>query len=243
MNNPLVSIVLPFQNRKAFLSESISSLLAQAYQPFEIIAIDGKSSDGSADFVQSFDEVRYFLQEKAGIANAWNQGIREAKGEYIAFMADDDIWEPSKLQKQVASFDPPTTFLCSLTLTNFFFDKPNSPPANFRKNAMEDVRPYLILEALMVHRSVFELIGNFDTGITSSQDVDWFARLKDNKIEMAVVSEPLLRKRIHGGNFTYSLDMSEANDTLLSVIRNSIERKRSGLGNKKASEAENGNGQ
>ena len=72
MDSPLVSIILAVKNGERFVSEAINSLLAQTYQTYEIIVVDGQSSDRTTEIVQSFPQIRYFRQENDGLANGRN---------------------------------------------------------------------------------------------------------------------------------------------------------------------------
>lgn len=103
---PLVSIITPCYNSAAFITPTIQSVLDQTYGNWEMIIIDDKSKDDTCRVVGEFAErheniklVR--LEENAGVSNARNVGLAEAKGKYIAFLDSDDIWLNEKLAKQV----------------------------------------------------------------------------------------------------------------------------------------------
>ncbi len=105
---PKVSIILPAYNGEKFIKETLESLLGQTYHDFEILAVDDGSTDSTADIVKSFDDkrVKYFHKENSGNqAIPRNFGIKQAKGEYIAFCDQDDLWYPEKLERQMAVND------------------------------------------------------------------------------------------------------------------------------------------
>jgi glycosyltransferase involved in cell wall biosynthesis len=90
-------------NGEAFLRETLASALAQDYRPIELLAVDQDSSDASLDLAARFDPlVRVLRQATGGPAAARNRGIREARGEFIAFLDQDDLWHPEKLSRQMA---------------------------------------------------------------------------------------------------------------------------------------------
>lgn len=100
----LVSIIMPSWNTSEYISESIESVLEQAYQNWELIIVDDCSTDNTDSVVQSFSDprIKYFKNEcNMGAALTRNRAIREASGEWIAFLDSDDLWTPDKLQKQV----------------------------------------------------------------------------------------------------------------------------------------------
>ena len=101
---PLISIVTPVHNDAAFVRQTIESVLTQTYTNWEMIVVDDCSTDGSADIIHSYNDarIRYFRNEKnMGAAYSRNLALREAKGDYIAFLDGDDWWAPEKLEHQL----------------------------------------------------------------------------------------------------------------------------------------------
>ena len=105
MNNKLVSIITPCYNGGRFIAETINSVLAQTYKEWEMIIVDDGSSDDSAKIVKSFadkdERISLVSQENAGSAAARNNGIRRAKGRFIALLDADDLWDPDFLRQQL----------------------------------------------------------------------------------------------------------------------------------------------
>ena len=101
MAGPLVSVVVPVYNVAAFLREALHSLVAQDYEPFEVVVIDDGSTDGSGAIARSYPGVRYLRQENQGPAAARNAGIAAARGEIVAFADADDVQLPTRLSVQV----------------------------------------------------------------------------------------------------------------------------------------------
>jgi glycosyltransferase involved in cell wall biosynthesis len=106
---PRVSVILCSYNQKAYVGEAIESVLAQTYSDFELIAIDNGSTDGSRDFLRTYEGrpgVRLLLNdENASITKRLNEGIAAASGEFVSFLYSDDLYAPRKLELQVAEFD------------------------------------------------------------------------------------------------------------------------------------------
>ena len=106
-NDILISVVMPNYNGHRFVEQAIGSVLPQTYQNFELLIVDDCSKDDSLQLIkqkaQSDSRIRVIALEKnAGVANARNVGIREAKGKYIALLDNDDLWTADKLEHQLA---------------------------------------------------------------------------------------------------------------------------------------------
>lgn len=103
--NDLVSIIMPSYNTGRFIKETVESVLAQTHSNFELIIVDDCSTDNTDEVVASFEDARikYIKNEKnSGAAVSRNRALREATGKWIAFLDSDDLWEPEKLEKQIA---------------------------------------------------------------------------------------------------------------------------------------------
>lgn len=106
MNEPLVSIITPVYNAERFLSDTIKSVQNQTYKNWEILLIDDCSKDNSAQIIKEFQKydnrIKYIkLKKNSGASASRNEGIRNAKGRFIAFVDSDDIWKPEKLEIQI----------------------------------------------------------------------------------------------------------------------------------------------
>lgn len=102
--NDLVSIITPSYNTARFITETINCVLAQTYANWEMIIVDDCSTDDTDAVVAGFTDprIRYLKNEKnSGAAVSRNRALREAKGKWIAFLDSDDLWEPTKLEKQI----------------------------------------------------------------------------------------------------------------------------------------------
>jgi GT2 family glycosyltransferase len=94
-----VSVIIPAHNRADVLPRAVKSVLTQTYKPLEVIIVDDGSNDRSAEVCLSYpDTVRYVRQTRSGAAAARNRGIKEAVGDWIAFLDSDDAWVPQKLE-------------------------------------------------------------------------------------------------------------------------------------------------
>jgi len=105
---PRVSIIMNILNGAAYLREALHSVMAQTFTDWELIVWDDCSTDDSARIVSEYKDprVRYFLSpEKTPLGRARDNAIRQATGEWLAFLDQDDLWTPAKLEKQLALAD------------------------------------------------------------------------------------------------------------------------------------------
>lgn len=100
---PLVSVIIPTYNRISYLKLTLDSVVSQTYRPMEIIVVDDGSSGTKNELVcLQYDNLRYIkIKNSGGPAKPRNVGIKNAVGTFIAFVDDDDLWMPQKLEKQV----------------------------------------------------------------------------------------------------------------------------------------------
>lgn len=103
MTAATVSVVIPSYNRGRCLPDTVGSVLAQTVPPLEVLVVDDGSSDDTREICARFPApVRYVSRPNGGASAARNTGMREARGEFIAFLDADDVWEPAKLEVQLA---------------------------------------------------------------------------------------------------------------------------------------------
>lgn len=98
-DKPVFSCIIATYNAEMYLSQAIDSVLGQTTENFELIIIDGLSTDRTVEIVKSYGgRIRYFVSEKDnGIYDAWNKGIKASKGDWILFLGADDLLVPSAL--------------------------------------------------------------------------------------------------------------------------------------------------
>lgn len=103
---PLVSIIMPCYNAERYVAQSIESVLVQSYDNWELLITDDSSTDKSVEIVSKYctkdDRISILVpDEHQGIARARNMSISRAKGRFMAFLDNDDLWKPEKLEKQI----------------------------------------------------------------------------------------------------------------------------------------------
>ncbi|MBI5874104.1 MAG: glycosyltransferase [Candidatus Omnitrophica bacterium] len=103
---PNVSIITPVFNGAKFLDKTIASVFSQTYEDYELIIVDDGSTDNARSIAEGYvrrfpDKIRYIYQANGGHAKARNTGLKEARGQFIAFLDADDLWLPSRLEEEV----------------------------------------------------------------------------------------------------------------------------------------------
>ncbi|MCT7995763.1 glycosyltransferase family 2 protein [Laspinema olomoucense] len=203
---PKVSVIIPAYNSMTYLPETLQSLLAQTYSDFEAIIINDGSTDHTQEWVsqQTDPRIKLISQVNKGLSGARNTGIEAATGEYLAFLDADDLWHPTKLQKQVECLDnnPDVGLVYSWVA---LINEHGIPTGRLFKNSQEgNVWEHLILQNIvesgsgaMVRRQCFETCGVFDVNLRSFvEDWDMWLRIALH-YPFKAISEPLVYYRQH----------------------------------------------
>jgi len=204
MTQPLISCIVPVFNGERYLTEALESILKQTYRPLEIIVADDGSTDGTATLVASYgDQVRYLFQPNAGVAAACNLGVRASRGEFIAFLAADDLWHPQKLVLQMSQFqNRPELDLCLTHMQNFWIPELRTEAERFRDQPLAQPWPGYLPQALLARRAVFETVGLFDNTLRYEDAKDWFLRAAECGTVMELLPDVLVYRRLHRANIS-----------------------------------------
>lgn len=222
METPLVSVVVPTYNRPEKLRRAVETVRAQTYRPIELVVVDDHSTEPAADALEDVDLSDISLtvirheQNRGGNA-ARNTGIREATGEFLAFLDDDDRWEPEKIQRQVETVQSsPDSVGLVYTGARYVYDDGERVICNDLSGAVTraifEGASIAEFSAVMVRASVIEAAGLPDERFPSWQDQEWFLRLSLH-CSFAAITEPLtIRHWDHPGrigqNFQKRRDVS-----------------------------------
>jgi glycosyltransferase involved in cell wall biosynthesis len=186
--SPLVSTVIPTYDRRGLIERAVDSALAQTYRTQEVIVVDDGSTDGTGELLRERygERIRYVWQRNGGVSNARNQGMRLARGDFIALLDSDDLWEPTKVEKQVGFLRAHPDFGMVLTDVRRV-DGAGNPIDVFRRrdviradgDALADVlrNPALVPASILIRRSVFERLGGFDESLRTAEDIEFHLRI------------------------------------------------------------------
>ncbi len=218
---PRVSTITVVRNGEAYLAEAIDSILSQTVQPFQILVIDGRSTDRTSEIARSYGQIQYVLQPATGLAEARNLGLQYAEGEFLAFLDHDDVWMPNKLELQLRRMcaNPALGY----TTTRMMYLRDTESQLGKEEQAVNEARSAPTPSALMVRRELFQRVGEFDPQYTIGCDSDWFARARDLEVPAEELPNVLLRKRLHSSNL--SLNGSRNRREMALIVRQSILRR------------------
>ncbi len=188
LNTPLVSVVIPAYGHAQYIEGTLQSIFQQTFQDFEIIVVNDGSPDDTAARLRPLAEmgrIRYFDQVNAGQSAARNVGARQARGEFIAFLDDDDQWPPDKLQWQVARMrgEP-----AAVAVYGFAHLRGNGQDFRLPPEAgpTGSVKPALLLGDFIVspgqvllRTADLHALGGLDERIRGADDWDLWLRLAD----------------------------------------------------------------
>jgi len=207
-SNPTVSVITPTYNRAHLVGRTIQSILNQTYQDFELIIVDDASTDNTKEIVKSFNDkrLRYIRMEEnsGGFSAPTNRGIEAAKGQYVAFLGDDDEWLPKKLEKQIDKFQSVSPDVGIVYCGYACVKSTGETLIEYMPNAKGDVFQSAVEGKLrlgghtpLIRKECFQKAGLFDTEAHSSVDWDmWIKLSKHYKFDF--VPEILAKYYIYG---------------------------------------------
>lgn len=213
---PKVSVVIPTYNRAHLLSGAINSVLNQTFNDLEIIVIDDGSTDNTRGVLEQYGSgINYIYQQRGGRGQVRNTGIKAAKGDYIAFLDDDDIWLPEKLEKQVKFLDANPdiglahTFVELIDAQGYPLKEATKKQLQGYKKAAKTGYTYetmsrsclMFTSTVIVRKECFDKVGFFDPGLEAFEDWDFYLRFA-LEYRIGTILEPLVRFRIHEAHST-----------------------------------------
>ena len=235
MREPAITVVIPALNAGGDIADTLTSVRRQTFENWQaIIVMDGGSTDDTAEIVRNFSRsdsrFRLIQQDERGIAAARNRAIAEARGEFIAFLDADDVWLPTKLDRQIKLFE--SGHRIDVAFTNFYywdgqkdsepFYGPNRPlpSGNVDEKIIYSISRFCpTMSVHLMRKRTLEAAGLFDPDEPTVEDWDLWLRMAERGLWVAGISEPLARYRQWPGNATkQKLKCARAN--VLALLRN-----------------------
>ena len=229
MVEPLVTCIVPVFNGERYLGAALDSVFRQTFRVDEIIVVDDGSSDATPAIAASHgDRIRYIAQPKAGTAAARNRGLAASRGEWIAFLDADDLWETDKIERQVLHLrDHPETGALFTYAQNFWVDELKSEAEQFRHHRIAKPLPAYIASTLMVRRSAFDRVGLFDTRRKQAETLDWVLRAQRTGLAIEILPQVLTRRRLHHTNVS-RVRKEESLADFLDLLKSDLDLRRGG---------------
>lgn len=217
---PLVSIIIPVYNAEKYISDTISSVLTQTHQDWEMIIVDDGSTDNSMTKIKQYSQndsrIKIILKTNSGVSDSRNAGILISKGDFIAFLDADDVWLDANLENKIE-------YLKSNNAHAVYSDceviDENSNAKNilFKTKEKPTLDDILLLEGNYItapsgtifKKEVFNTIGLFDEKLSNNADQDIWIRLLANNFEIALLNNKLWKYRVHSNNMSSNIQLLE----------------------------------
>ena len=198
-----VSVIVPVFNAELYIAETIQSALAQTHADLEVIVVDDGSTDGTIERLRAFEGPRRLhRQPNRGVAAARNRGASVASGEWLAFLDADDVWLPTKVERQLACARGPMVYTDRYNIGA----RGELPEIQSVVTPMHDGDLFLPLllegnfitaSSVLLRRDVFAELGGFFEELRGTEDWDLWVRIAAAGHTINIVREPLLRYRFH----------------------------------------------
>ena len=184
---PLISVVIPTYQRRDKLKITLESVLSQTYNNYEVLIIDDGSNDGTKEMVHSFNDPRIFYnwqKNTGGPANPRNNGIKASKGNWIAFLDDDDVWKENKLNEIYKQINDKNDFIyhdCSSVIDNKFSEKKLVKSSYLKNPKLIDLLMngnVIGLSTVVVRKKLLLKVNGFNEDISMAPCADYNTWLK-----------------------------------------------------------------
>jgi glycosyltransferase involved in cell wall biosynthesis len=215
---PLISVIIPTYNSAKYLPETLESVLKQTFKDFEIIVVDDGSSDHTPDVIKPYlDRVKYVQKSNGGPASARNLGLTHAKGEFVAFLDADDIWNSKKLEQQIKIMQSMPEV--GIVHTGVQVIDADGQEVLLNHKDRKDSKTYSFMDlfnknkiatsSVLVRAECFKKVGAFDENpeIISLEDYDLWLRIAA-QYKIYFLAEPLLEYRIHNQGISQNIQRS-----------------------------------
>lgn len=223
-NKPLVTVIIPAYNHAAYIIECIDSVRSQTYGNLQIIVINDGSTDRTDEIVRAYIsdnhcDIEYIRKANEGICRTLNLGLEKAKGKYVALIASDDVWLPTRIGEQVHFLESHADV--GLVFSDAYFIRGTERTEKRYSDYKPEIRRYFvdsvqnrdlykvllidnIVAALtvLIRKDCYDKVGNYDVSL-KCEDLDMCLRVS-KEYKIAYIDKPLAYYRIHGTNISGS---------------------------------------
>jgi len=223
MSGPLVSCVIPVRDGATYLAQAIDSVLVQTHRSIEVIVVDDGSTDDSAGVAQAYGAPVRVLRhpEPRGPSASRADGVTAARGELVAFLDADDIWDPERLAAQVAHLADESRLEVSFCMMENFWE-PGHEAEEARWRAAGRVRGSWMMTTALARRGVLDRVPIPEQGSQHADHLRWALALRDADVAVGVLDRVLVRRRRHGDNLSRR-QSAEHFDDLFAVLKASLD--------------------
>jgi glycosyltransferase involved in cell wall biosynthesis len=208
-DSPKVSVIIPSYNTAPYIGETLDSVFAQTFDDFEVIVVNDGSPDTEAlerVLGPYRDSIVYVKKKNGGLSSARNAGIRVARGQYVALLDSDDVWEPDYLAVQVAALDADPSVAVSYANAAIFgdgLDDGMDYMSIFPSEGEVTIQSIVamkcnVLVSALVRRATLDRVGVFDERLRTNEDFDLWLRIAQAGWRIVYTRRPLWRYRRRG---------------------------------------------
>lgn len=198
-----ISVIIPYYNREQYIDEAVQSALSQTLKPLEIIIVNDCSRESSRRYLDRYASTCNIvdLDVNVGLAAARNAGVRQARGRFIAFLDDDDLWLPQKLEVQRRYMDEhPECAIVHTAVWLFFRTGSDELFRRFGEGPMTLAQAltngyWAIIPTVLIRTEVIHAVAGFDVSFRECEDRDFIIRCCAAGYRVEGISEPLVRVR------------------------------------------------
>lgn len=214
---PLVSVIINCFNGEKYLREAIDSVINQTYTNWELVFWDNQSTDSTAEIVKAYHDPRIhyiYAPKHTPLGEARNLAVEHVKGDYLNFLDADDVWMPSKLEKQVRLLEPGkiecvyTGFrvkfeggLDGNTSMKQYYDRLHdfrpSPKRSFYQNLLQ--KNWIIFSSVLFNSKIFRDVGGINPILKQNEDYELLLKFA-LRTNVACVLDEMVLYRIHATN-------------------------------------------
>ena len=220
---PAVSVIVAIKNAERFLRQALDSIAAQSFEDYEIVVVDGDSTDNGPAIARAFPKATCIPQNSVGFAQAWNVGFGASRGQFICFLDSDDLWPSDKLARQMDAFRREPSLEYVHGRVQFFLEPGSALPRGFRKEILDGSRLGHFPGAAMIRRCAIERLGPFEDRFRIAGDIAWFAELRDTSVTGAL-DDIVLMKRLHADNLGHTTSSNLLKSEILQILKDRADR-------------------
>jgi glycosyltransferase involved in cell wall biosynthesis len=215
---PCTSVIIPVRNGVRFIEEAVHSALHQLESEDEILIVDDASTDGTPELLKSISDrrIRLLVGSGKGVSSARNIGLREATGEFVAFLDHDDLWPEHRHAALLDVLLADVSLDCAFGRIRLRIE-PDAVITRHLAGMDGQLSPSTSLCTALFRRRILHQVGNFDESMQHCEDTDYFMRLVEQHYRMVLCDVDALIYRRHSANAT--CDSIAMDDGLMQLLR------------------------
>jgi len=221
-----ISTITTVYNCENYIKEAIISIVQQNYQPMEIIIVDDGSTDNTKQEIKklNLDNINYIYQRHQGIAIAMNHGIKNATGEYFAFLDADDMWSASKTTLQLKYLTENDSVDAVFGYVQNFYSPEIMSEIASKIHCPPDPMPGFSSQSMLIKRSAFHKVGYFTETWQRGAFIDWYLRAQDLKLNIQLLPDVVVKRRLHKTNI--GITAKNHQNDFVKILKVALDRRR-----------------